>query len=149
MKEKKLNSEAVQDRMEQKGFNQAGVAAKLGVTRETVSQWLKNNKTPRPRHLLELAEVLDLSYDEVVMRYEAAEPQVAYRLHRNKTVSADMGVMLRNIIPYLSAESFFKLAALENPKLDSDYIQNIIGKVNRNFSLETGGEYTFYLDVFD
>lgn len=143
MNEKKLNSEAVRSRMEQMGFNQADVAAKLGVTRETISQWLKNNKRPRPKHLLELAEVLELSFGEIVMRCEAAEPQVAYRAHRNKTVSAemkqkaaDMGVMLGNIIPYLPAGSFFKPAVLENPKLDFVYIQNIARYMRQKMNID-------------
>lgn len=143
MNEKKLNSETVRGRMEQMGFNQADVAAKLGVTRETASQWLKNNKRPRPKHLLELAEVLELSISEIVMRCEAAEPQVAYRAHRNKTVSsemkqkaADMGAMLRKIIPYLPAGSFFKPAVLENPKLDFVYIQNIARFMRQKMNID-------------
>ena len=73
MTEKKLNTETVRGRMEQLGFNQADVAAKLGVSRETVSQWLKINKRSRPKHLLDLGDVLELSFGEIVRQCEAAE----------------------------------------------------------------------------
>ena len=46
-----------------KSLSQADIARKIGVTRETVSNWESGDKEPSPEHLRELALVLGVATD--------------------------------------------------------------------------------------
>lgn len=132
MVSKKLNVNNIENKLRELGFNQASLAEKLNVSREAVSQWLKNKKYPRPRKLLTLSEILGLPYNELILKDIVAEPQVAYRTRRNRKITdemtqkaKDMGEMLAYLVPYFPHESLFSPEVLEKPSVDSAYIQKI------------------------
>ena len=54
-----LNIETLSRKAETLGHNQSSIAKTLGVSRETVSQWFKQEKYPRPDKLLKLARLLE------------------------------------------------------------------------------------------
>ncbi len=78
-----LNKKNIKTKCRQVGFNQAIIAKKLNVTRETVSQWLKNKKFPRPNHLLMLGKLLNLEYSEIVNDDKMLVPKVLFRNRGN------------------------------------------------------------------
>lgn len=142
MSEKRLRTDIIEESLGKLGLNQSLLAEKLGVSRETVSQWLKNNKYPRPAKLLHLSELLGLSFDELVVKMKDSEPQIAFRSHRNRKVSEDMvekaqdmGNMLKFLVPYLPHESFFKAPVLESPLCEREYIQNVVRFLRKEMNI--------------
>ena len=77
---KELNLKAIHAQLEKKGLNASSVAEKLDVSRQIVSQWFHNKKLPRPSKLLELARLLELSFQKIIVRSETPnEPVIAFR----------------------------------------------------------------------
>jgi len=143
MNEKQLNTAIIQERLEERGLNQATVADRLDVSREAVSKWLKNVTYPRPHKLLSLAELLDLSFDEMVIRAPENEPLVAYRSQRNRKIrpemlekARDMGTMLRFLVPYLPHESFFTPSVLESPRPNWHFVQQVVSFLREEMHIE-------------
>ena len=89
---KRLNLERINLQLEKLGLTQAQVSSELGVSREAVSNWLKNKKFPRPDKLLRLARFLQLSFDEIVTKIETVdEPVVAFRKKGSHKISKKPG----------------------------------------------------------
>jgi transcriptional regulator with XRE-family HTH domain len=57
------------------GLSQEDVATRLFVTRQAVSKWENGDGTPDLSTLVQLAEMLDVSLDELVLAAEPAVPQ--------------------------------------------------------------------------
>jgi transcriptional regulator with XRE-family HTH domain len=136
--EKRLNIELVNDKLEQLGLSQAKLAEEIGVSREIVSKWLKNLKFPRPDKLLKLASILNLAYNEIIIKEKLNDPVIAFRKKGNaKTTTEhikraqDMGRMLNNLVDYLPFELLSKPASLIDPKIDYLYIQKVADEVRK------------------
>jgi len=131
--DKRLNLGMIHQQFEQLGLTQAQVSAELGVSREAVSKWLKNEKFPRPDKLLRLARFLQLSFDEIVTRIETVnDPVVAFRKKGSHRISKDYiqdakftGSLLEKLVPYLPFDSFSRPPSLINSRLDYQYIQRV------------------------
>ncbi len=52
---------------EERGWSQELLARRLGVGQGTVSNWERGLKVPQPRTLLRLAELFDVSQEEIVV----------------------------------------------------------------------------------
>ncbi len=52
---------------EERGWSQELLARRLGVGQGTVSNWERGLKVPQPRTLLRLAELFDVSPEEIVV----------------------------------------------------------------------------------
>jgi transcriptional regulator with XRE-family HTH domain len=50
--DKELNLKNIADKLESMGLSQLKLASQLGVSRQAVSKWMKNEKFPRPEKLL-------------------------------------------------------------------------------------------------
>ena len=94
--------------MKQAGLSPANVAAELGVSREAVSQWLKNRTFPRSDRLLKLGLLLNLPFDKLVTKKEDNTPIIAFHRRRGTKTrdhhiknAQDMGRLLRHLVPYL------------------------------------------------
>ncbi|MDO8971642.1 MAG: helix-turn-helix transcriptional regulator, partial [Saprospiraceae bacterium] len=75
-----MNIETLSRKAESLGLNQSSIAKTLGVSRETVSQWFKQEKYPRPDKLLKLARLLELTFTDLVTTIpDLNEPVVAFR----------------------------------------------------------------------
>lgn len=61
MKNRKLNMKKVVESAKRTGLNRSRLAKDLDVSRETVSQWLKGEKFPRPDKPLKLSISLGLN----------------------------------------------------------------------------------------
>jgi transcriptional regulator with XRE-family HTH domain len=73
-----LRVEAITQRLQERGWTQAQLAEAVGVSNQTVTNWLAGS-FPRPRALLKLAVTLGLAIDKLVETRDAAEPVVAFR----------------------------------------------------------------------
>ena len=142
--ERTLNLAAVHEAMTAKGLSQANVAKRLAVSREIVSQWLKAAKMPKPDKLLRLGLLLGLSFNRLVQASAAAnEPVVAYRRKaRRETTVAHLaqaratGHLLERLVRYLPvAQRLQKPPALKSPRLDYEYVQEVVAGVRRELGV--------------
>lgn len=149
--ERKLNLEKIKFKLEALGLNQANLAKNLGFSRETVSQWLKGNKIPRPDKLLKLGIELGLSFEELVIRFESPnDPIVAFRkkgcrLTRNIHIerAQKMGRLLKSLVEYLPFDRIEQLPTLRTPLADYHYIQKVSEKVRKEIGVSKTGVMNF------
>jgi len=139
----KLNKKAILDSMRDRGLSQAAIATRLEVSREAVSKWIKGNAFPRPRKLLALSELLNLSFNQVVIENETTRPVVVFRKHRSSKTTDEhfgravgMGYMLRNLVRYLPYDTLSKPPSLIEPQLDYDYIVKAANEVRKRMHLK-------------
>jgi transcriptional regulator with XRE-family HTH domain len=146
-----LNIEKLNQRAEELGLNQAGIAKKLEVTREAVSQWFKNEKFPRPDKLLKLARLLDLTFSELVNKVPTVnEPVVAFRKKAGRKISADyldqakdMGQILATLAPKLPFDDLSQPPFLKFPSTDYAYVQKAAKRVRTEIGVPEGEEVPF------
>ena len=147
-----LNLGAVKEAMERAGLNPAGLAKKLGVSREAVSKWLKGQSLPRPDKLLKLALLVRLKLDQIVLKTDdPTEPVVAFRkkgAHKTtgKHIShaKEMGWLLRPLASYLPFDELIRPATLKQPSLDYDYIQKVAAKIREEVGVTPVGPIDFH-----
>jgi transcriptional regulator with XRE-family HTH domain len=154
MGEKKLNVTNVERAMEKKGLNAAAVAGTLGVSRTIVSEWLRTLKLPRPRYLLELAKLLELSYEDIVILDPSREPLVAFRKHGNAKIRAEdkerakeLGRATGLLVPYFPFRRLSAPARLISPKVDPDYIEE--AALETRAELKTGERRIDFQSIID
>lgn len=139
---KRLNIPDANAAMEAKGLSQALIAEHLDVSREAVSQWLKEKAFPRPNKLLQLAKLLGLSFSELVISEEENAPVVAFRKRKGtKTTSQhiskaqETGRFLRHLVPYLPFDLLVTPPVLKSPSSDYDYLCKVTEKVRKDIKL--------------
>jgi transcriptional regulator with XRE-family HTH domain len=146
-----LNIEKLKQRSEELGLNQSGIAKKLEVTREAVSQWFKNEKFPRPDKLLKLARLLDLTFSELVNKIPTEnEPVVAFRKKAGRKISPDyldqardMGRILATLSPQLPFDDLSQPPFLKFPSTDYTYVQKAAKRVRMEIGVPEGEEVPF------
>ena len=108
--QKVLHSEGLKKALTQKGWTQKHLAEAVGVSAQSVTNWLKGEDFPRPDKLLRLAATLKLRLDELIQPPDAAadKPVVAFRRRAaTKTTTAHiekaqaMGALLRPLVGHL------------------------------------------------
>lgn len=122
------------------GYTQTSLAEKLGVSKESVSQWLKAGKFPRPAALLGLGKALALSYADLVFmtNEQTSEPAFAYRTNRNKIpkekdleAARDMAEALRILTPYLPLAPIVRPMTFSDPSLDRPFLTRAAAEIRR------------------
>ncbi len=148
---KTLNTQRVTQAMDAAGLNQTALAKKLDVTKEAVSQWLKQVAFPRPDKLLKLAKLLNLDFNELVIKDDEGAPIVAFRKvkatrtkdhHIEK--AQDIGRLLRHLVPYLPFDAFEVPPTLKDPVNDYDYIQQVARKVRNDINVAEDDAIDFH-----
>jgi transcriptional regulator with XRE-family HTH domain len=106
--QKVLQSDSLKNALTQKGWTQKDLAGAIGVSAQSVTNWLKGEDFPRPDKLLRLATTLKLRLDELVRNDSADKPVVAFRRRAaTKTTTAHieraqaMGYLLRPLVNHL------------------------------------------------
>ena len=130
---KKLNLANIFKALKENGYNQSDLADKLSVTRQIVSQWLRNIKYPRPGHLLKMSKILNLNYNQLIAIDELEdEPVIAFRKKGNHKIDEEYkrqakskGYILEKLVPYLSFEQQFQQSKLVKPENEYGYIQKV------------------------
>ncbi len=146
-----LNTPAIQDAMEASGLNAANLAKKIGVSRESVSKWLKGESYPRPDKLLKLALTLQLKREQIVQPAQPAiEPVIAFRKRgstkttvRHKSNAREMGYLLKPLVEYLPFDQLIGPATLKQPKLDYGYLQNLVEEIRQEMGVSAMEEITY------
>jgi len=149
--DKELNVKKIIEKLESMGLSQSKLASELGVSRQVVSKWIKNEKFPRPEKLLKLAHRLNLSFDEIVVRlpYEG-EPVIAFRKKGRHKISDDYieaakytGSLLEKLVPYLPFDNLSRPPSLIDPKLDYEYIHRITKEIRAAIGATGTSEISF------
>ncbi len=148
---KRLNLESIETNLETLGLTQTNVADTLGVSRQTVSQWLKGVKFPRPVKLLKLSKLLQLPFDDLIIKTDTSlEPIVAFRKKGNHKISdayledaKDKGYLLQQLVEYLPFDSLSRPPSLISPQLDYDYIQQAANRVRQDINKTVRDEIRF------
>ncbi|MBK7516947.1 MAG: helix-turn-helix transcriptional regulator [Betaproteobacteria bacterium] len=106
-----LQSDAVRQALQAKGWTQKDLAEQVGVSAQSVTNWLKGDDFPRPDKLLRLATTLRLRLDQLAAATpaeQALRPVVAFRRRAaTKTTEAHiakalaMGALLEPLVPHL------------------------------------------------
>ena len=90
-------------------------------------------RCPRPGKAFKLGQVLELTYEQLYPKRDAAlEPQVAFRITRNQTPSdahharaQDMARMYEQLVPYLPFSEFEAPQQLKNPNSSYEYLEQL------------------------
>jgi transcriptional regulator with XRE-family HTH domain len=140
--EKRLNTDKAQQAIDKAGLTQTAVADALGVTKEAVSQWLLHKSFPRPNKLLQLGKLLNLAFDDLVVKEDPYAPRVAFRKMRGTKTkdhhiekAKEIGRFLRNLVPYLPFDTFEMPPVLKSPSCDYDYLRTVTAKVREDINL--------------
>ena len=139
---KKLNITAIKIKMEKLGLNQSNLADSLGISRESVSQWLKNAKMPRPAYLLKLATILQMSFSEIVLKEEDAIGSFAYRTHKKVKTDEYRAENATIVMEYLheifkdaEPSSLLSIPNLKEPSNQYAYIQKAVASFRKILNL--------------
>lgn len=149
--QKTLNTENTQKAMEAAGLNQTEVANHIGVTKESVSQWLNQKTFPRPNKLLQLAKLLSLSFDDLVIKERLDQiPTVAFRKMKGTKTQVhhlekaqEMGRFLRYLVPHLPFDIREMPPVLKAPINDYEYLTEISNKVRTEIHIDTDTTINF------
>jgi len=146
-----LNIEKLNKRSQELGLSQAKLATNLGVSRESVSKWFRNEAIPRPDKLLKLARLLDLTFSELTIRTStSSEPVVAFRKKGAHKITddyidqaRDMGRILSDLVTYLPFDDLSQPAVLRNPINDYAYVQKAAKRIRMQIDVHEGDEIGF------
>ena len=140
--QKKLNTDKAQQAIEKAGLTQTAVADTLDVSKEAVSQWLNHKSFPRPNKLLQLGRLLDLAFDDLVIREDPFAPKVAFRKRRGTKTrehhiekAQETGLFLRHLVPYLPFDTLAMPPVLKSPGCDYDYLRAVTTRVRADINL--------------
>lgn len=139
---KRLNVQNAANAMEAAGLTQTAVAEQLSVSKEAVSQWLKEKSFPRPNKLLQFAKLLKLGFGELVINEEPNAPVIAFRKKagtktKNHHVekAQETGRFLRHLVPYLPFDTLEMPPILKSPNRDYEYLCQVASKVRTEINL--------------
>jgi transcriptional regulator with XRE-family HTH domain len=105
-----IHRESVKTALAAKGWDQKKLAEEVGVSGQTVTNWMKGVDSPRPATLLKLASALSLGFDKLVLADQADQPVIAFRKKGGAKTTDEhvlraraMGAMLKPLVGYLPA----------------------------------------------
>jgi transcriptional regulator with XRE-family HTH domain len=140
--QKRLNSDKAKAAISTAGLTQTAIAGHLDVSKEAVSQWLNGKSFPRPNKLLKLAKLLQLSFNELVIKDDPDAPKVAFRkMKGTKTTdhhiekAQQTGIFLRHLVPFLPFDTLEMPPILKSPNRDYLYLKQVSAKVRRDINL--------------
>jgi len=140
--QKSLNTNLIKERLVEYGLNQSSLSKELDVSREAVSQWLKNKTLPKPAKLLSLGKLLKLGYSELITEEVRREPKIAFRkVGNSKTPNShikrakEMGFALEQLVEFLPHELMIKPPELKSPVNSYEYIQSAANLIRDKFNI--------------
>jgi transcriptional regulator with XRE-family HTH domain len=148
--QKRLNVEIAQKALDKAGLTQTAVADALDVSKEAVSQWLNAKSFPRPNKLLKLGKLLNLAFDELVIKEDPFTPKVAFRKKKGTKTqdhhienAQEIGRFLRHLVPYLPFDTLEMPPVLKSPSCDYEYLCKATSKVRADINLGQTDEVDF------
>lgn len=138
---KVIHSENIKQALQVRGWNQKDLATALGVTAQSVTNWLRGSDFPRPDKLLKLATTLQMGFAELVKLEATGQPVVAFRKKAGaKTTDGHisqammMGELLKALVPFLPELPVLRLQ-LQQPSTDYAQLQTLASQVRHRLGL--------------
>lgn len=111
LENRSLNGELIRNSLISAGMNQKDLAEQIGVSAQSVTNWLSGNGFPRPAKLLKLGLLLNLTADQLVLRDQSVRPQVAFRKKAGSKTTIEriqhaehVGMLLRPMVKYFDSQ---------------------------------------------
>ena len=130
---KKLNTVNAKQAMDELYLSQTQVAKHLDVSRESVSGWLNGKSFPRPNKLLLLGKLLNLNFNDIVVKEDLLTPKVAFRKKAGTKTkehhiekAQNIGRSLKHLAPFLSFNILEMPPVLKSPSCDPEYMNQVI-----------------------
>lgn len=154
---KVIHSENIKQALQRRGWKQKDLATALGVTAQSVTNWLRGSDFPRPDKLLKLATTLQMGFADLVKPEAAGLPVVAFR-KKTGTKTTDghiskamvMGELLKALVPFLPELPVLRLQ-LQQPSTDYEQLQTLASQVRHRLGLgeQAAISYKDLLSEFD
>lgn len=138
---KVINIDAINTALAARGWSQMQLAKAIGVTPQSVTNWLKGKDFPRPAALLKLATTLKLGFDELVQADLTEQPVVAFRKKAGtKTTNSHIakacgiGMLLKPLVPYLPEMQALR-TLITSPSLDFSKLQTVASQARKQLGI--------------
>lgn len=138
---KVINQVTLQQALEEQGWTQSKLAEKVGVSAQSVTNWIQGEGFPRPATLLKLATLLRLSFEQLVHTEEKDRPVVAFRKKGSaKTTDAhirkasEIGMLLKPLVPYLPEMQVLR-TLITSPSTEYNKLQTAISQTRARLGL--------------
>jgi len=138
---KSINQAALQQALEKQGWTQSRLADEIGVSAQSVTNWMQGEGFPRPASLLKLATLLHLSFEQLVKVDAGDRPVVAFRkkgnakttdIHINK--ATETGMLLKPLVPYLSEMQALRML-ITSPSTEYSKLQTAVSQTRARLGL--------------
>ncbi|MCF6281493.1 MAG: helix-turn-helix transcriptional regulator [Candidatus Polarisedimenticolaceae bacterium] len=138
---KLINQSTLQSALKTKGWTQSQLADEVGVSAQSVTNWLKGKGFPRPSTLLKLATLLRLSFEQLVETDDTNRPVVAFRKKGNAkttdshiTKATEIGMLLKPLVAYL-AEMRALRTLITSPSTEYNKLQLAVSQTRERLGL--------------
>lgn len=138
--EKLIHSESVKASLAALGWSQKALAEKIGVSPQSVTNWLQGVDFPRPDKLLKLATNLGLSFEKLVVS-TSAQPVVAFRKKAGSITTEQhilnasaMGSLLRSLVSFLPTSTVLR-TQIQSPSTDYEMLQTAAAAVRAKIGI--------------
>jgi len=138
---KSINQDTLQQALEQQGWTQSKLAEEVGVSAQSVTNWLQGEGFPRPATLLKLATLLRLNFEQLVSTDQSARPVVAFRkkagakttdIHINKAI--EIGMLLKPLVHFLPERQALR-TLITSPLTEYDKLQVAVSQTRSRLGL--------------
>ncbi|MBE9516901.1 MAG: ImmA/IrrE family metallo-endopeptidase [Proteobacteria bacterium] len=138
---KAINQAALQQALETQGWTQLRLADEVGVSAQSVTNWMQGEGFPRPATLLKLATLLRLSFEQLVKTDVGDRPVVAFRkkgnakttdIHINK--ATEIGMLLKPLVPYLPEMQALR-TLITSPSIEYSKLQTAVSQTRARLGL--------------
>ncbi len=138
---KSINQAALQQALEKRGWTQSRLADEIGVSAQSVTNWMQGEGFPRPASLLKLATLLHLSFEQLVKVDVGDRPVVAFRKKGNaKTTDShinkatETGMLLKPLVPYLPEMQVLR-TLITSPSIEYSKLQTAVSQTRARLGL--------------
>jgi transcriptional regulator with XRE-family HTH domain len=139
--QKIMNSSSIQNALSCQGLTQKSLAKMVGVSPQSVTNWLNGTNFPRPPVLLKLAATLKLTFDDMVVTETEGRPVIAFRKKGgSKTTTAHlskanaMGMLLKPLVPYLPELQSLRVL-ITSPSTDYHKLQTAVSQTRQHLGI--------------
>ncbi len=142
--QRSLNVDGVVGALQRKGWSRKDLAAAVGVSAQSVTNWLKGADCPRPDKLLKIAAALKLRLDELLVvppERASTKPVVAFRRRAaTKTTEAHiakaqaMGALLVPLVPHLPTPRALH-TTIAQPSTSHASLQQTVAQIREKLGL--------------
>lgn len=143
--ERLLNTHYLRSLLTAKGWQQAELAAAVGVSDAAVSQWLSGEHVPRPGMLVKIAVALDGDVEKLIAQEQSApdlQPLIAFRRKGQQLttmfeedLALDQGFALERLAPLLDTAVFMP-REFKDPSTRYEHVEELANLIRKELCPE-------------